>query len=206
MTDSSVKYDGAVRSISTTLLRGVQANDQAAWHRLVDLYTPLVFYWCNRARLSSEQCRDVGQEVFVAVACSIGDFHRDKSSDTFRGWLRTITRNKIHDFWRKQQKEPRPRGGSTARQLIQNVPDNELGDEHYSEETAILARQMIELIRSQFSEKDWQAFSAVVMHGHATGDVAAELNITPNMVYLAKSRIIARLKADFGNEAEDLFD
>src|SRR4051794_38956050 len=78
---------------SPSLLLRVQGNQAAAWERLVELYAPLVYHWCRRARLGEEDTADVFQEVFRAVARTIGAFRRDRAGDTFRGWLRTITRN-----------------------------------------------------------------------------------------------------------------
>src|SRR5215207_5403568 len=92
---------------SPSLLLRVQSDQPGAWERLVDLYAPLVYHWCRRARLGPEDTADVFQEVFRAVARTIATFHRDRTGDTFRGWLRTITRNKIRDHFRRLEEQPR---------------------------------------------------------------------------------------------------
>ena len=89
------------QATSLTLLQRVQARQPAAWERFVDLYAPLVLHWCRRGGLSTEDAADVFQEVFRSVAEHIADFRRDRASDTFRGWLRTITRNKMLDHFRR---------------------------------------------------------------------------------------------------------
>ena len=66
-----------------------------------------MYHWCRRCALTPEDTADVFQEVFRAVALHIADFRRDREGDTFRGWLRTITRNKVADA--------RARGSSRAR-------------------------------------------------------------------------------------------
>src|SRR5437588_9992509 len=86
---------------SPSLLDRVKAGDAAAWERLVTLYAPLVFHWCRRWGLRDEDAADVFQDVFQSVAAHIATFHRDRRGDTFRGWLRTITRNKVHDYYRR---------------------------------------------------------------------------------------------------------
>ncbi len=87
-------------AVSTGLIRRLKMHDDEAWQRLLDLYVPLVFSWCRRAGLQSEDAADVVQEVFRAVAHAIAGFKYTRTTDTFRGWLRTITKNKINDHFR----------------------------------------------------------------------------------------------------------
>src|ERR1043166_3893337 len=106
MATSSETGSSAFRTSPSLLLR-VQANDQIAWTRLVDLYAPLVYHWCRRAQLGPEDTGDVFQETFRAVSQHIHAFRRDRPGDSFRGWLRTITQNKIRDHFRRIADEPR---------------------------------------------------------------------------------------------------
>src|SRR5262245_30649124 len=76
-----------------SLLERARAADQQAWHRLAALYQPLVLFWCRQAGCPPTESEDVAQEVFAAVATGLGSFRRDRPGDTFRGWLRGITRN-----------------------------------------------------------------------------------------------------------------
>src|SRR4051794_38725211 len=80
------------QATSLSLLERVRANDPSAWGRLVQLYQPLVLAWCARAGVNATDAEDVAQEVFAAAAGALGRFHHDRPGDTFRGWLRAITR------------------------------------------------------------------------------------------------------------------
>src|SRR5438132_5611065 len=75
---------------SRSLLERVKADDPTAWERLVTLYAPLVFHWCRRWHLQDQDIADICQEVFQAVVAHIETFRKERQSDTFRGWLRTI--------------------------------------------------------------------------------------------------------------------
>src|SRR5262249_14007246 len=75
------------------LLERVRANAADAWSRLVQLYRPLVQFWCSRDRVPAAEVEDVTQEVFAAAAAGLDGFRRDRPGDTFRGWLRAVTRN-----------------------------------------------------------------------------------------------------------------
>ena len=69
-----------------------------------------------------DDAADVFQEVFQAVAAHLSAFRRNRAGDTFRGWLRTITRNKVHDHFRRFEREPPGVGGSQARDFLDRVP------------------------------------------------------------------------------------
>ena len=83
-----------------------------AWDRLSLLYAPLVFHWCRRRGLREADAADIVQDVFQAVATHLQPFRKQEPADTFRGWLRTITENKIHDHFRRTAHETDAVGGT----------------------------------------------------------------------------------------------
>jgi RNA polymerase sigma-70 factor (ECF subfamily) len=202
VTDGNVQYDGGAGSISTSLLVRVQTSDPAAWERLVSLYSPLVYRWCRQRGLQAADAADVGQEVFRAVARKIADFRRERPGDTFRGWLRIITRNKIRDHLRRQQRGATGVGGTEAqRQLLQLPSEDADADDPASEasEATFVYHRALELLRQEFEERTWQAFWRVAVGDQVPAEVAAELGITVNAVYVAKSRILRRLREEFAD-------
>jgi RNA polymerase sigma-70 factor (ECF subfamily) len=185
---------------SPSLLLRVQADDQAAWSRLVDVYAPLVYHWCRRAQLGPEDTADVFQETFRAVAQHIHGFHRDRAGDTFRGWLRTITQNKIRDHFRRLQNEPKAAGGTEANLRIHAEPDPISLAEDESEQKVVhqVLHRTLESIRGEFEERTWQAFWRVQIDGQSTADVGAALGMTAAAVRKAKLRVLARLRQELG--------
>src|SRR5262249_3128488 len=107
-----------------SLLERARARDPEAWHRLVQLYQPLVLFWCNRGGLRGRDAGDVAQEVLAGVAAGLGNFHRARAGGTFRGWLRGITRNQALLHFRRNQGEAQAQGGSDAWRHLQAVPDS----------------------------------------------------------------------------------
>ena len=86
---------GSDDTTSRSLLLRVRANDQEAWRRLVDLYSPLVAHWCRQWGASADDLADLVQEVFAAVSPGLATYRPDRPGATFRGWLRGVARNKL---------------------------------------------------------------------------------------------------------------
>jgi RNA polymerase sigma-70 factor (ECF subfamily) len=136
---------------SPTLVGRVQANEEAAWQRLVELHGPLIFSWGCRAGLSGEDAADMMQEVFAAVAKAIRRFD-PAARGRFRGWLWTITRNKIRDHHRHLTAEPEGRGGDSALRELAELPeewDDDTSDATRQEVPALYHRAL-ELIRNDY--------------------------------------------------------
>jgi RNA polymerase sigma-70 factor (ECF subfamily) len=191
----------AASATSLSLLLLVQANQPGAWERLVDLYAPLVHHWCRQARLGPEDTADVFQEVFRAVSLHVGTFRRDRAGDTFRGWLRTIARNKIRDHFRRRAQEPRARGGTDAQLGLQAVPDPVLPEDDPSELDLVhrQLRRVLDEIRGEFEARTWQAFWEVQMEGRDTDAVGAALGMSAAAVRKAKFRVLRRLRQELGD-------
>jgi RNA polymerase sigma-70 factor (ECF subfamily) len=125
-------------------------------------------------------------------------FQRDQQNGTFRGWLRRITENKIRDHWRRQKGQPIAEGGSDALAAWERYArDSGDAEQVASEETQQVFAEMVQCIRSEFEETTWRAFLGVTVDGRSPADVADELKISVNAVYVAKSRVLQRLRANF---------
>jgi RNA polymerase sigma-70 factor (ECF subfamily) len=160
---------------------------------------PLVYRWCRHAGLQDNDAADVSQETFRAAADGIATFHRDRPSDSFRGWLWTITKNKLRDHFRRLAERPGAVGGSAANQRLLDVPDTIAKE---SEEAAgfdakgSLVHRALELVRNEFEDRTWQAFLRVVVGGEHPSHVAADLDMTVGAVYTAKWRVLRRLREE----------
>ncbi len=196
---------GSSSATSRSLLARVRADEPAAWERLVTLYAPVVLHWCRRGGLREQDVADVFQEVFQAVLLHIGTFRKERAGDTFRGWLRRITQNKVRDHFRKLGREANGVGGSSARERLAQLPgpppaEDDRGDNDGGER-GLLARAL-DLIRGEFAEHTWAAFWRTVVEGRAAKDVAAELSMSPGAVRVAKSRVLHRLREELGDLLE----
>jgi RNA polymerase sigma-70 factor (ECF subfamily) len=143
------------------------------------------------------------QEVFQATSQHIGQFHRDRAGETFRGWLRGITRHKALSFWRGRENVPESIGGSEAYRRLQEVPEAILPPDSEEEaQMSTLYHRAVQLLWSEFEERTWSAFWRTAVDGQSAADVAAELDTTANAVRMAKSRVLRRLREELGDLVE----
>ena len=185
---------------SFTLLKGLRERDTKQWDRFAKLYAPLVYEWCRRARVPKSDSADIVQEVFVAVSAKIDTFRRDRIGDTFRGWLWGIARHKINDHFRQLAKRPVPEGGTTAQMRINQVPlelPEEYDEAQVNDDNRLIYHRAVEMLRTDFQEKTWQAFWNVAINEEAAVSVAQELEMTVGAVYNARYKVLRRLRSEF---------
>jgi RNA polymerase sigma-70 factor, ECF subfamily len=185
-------------SISSTLLDQIRARRPEAWRRLVDLYGPVVYRWSRQLGVGKADATDVVQEVFCAVATQVAQFRRDKSDDSFGGWLRTITRNKACDFFRRRQGRPDAEGGTHAyRRLLDlaETPESFTATEPLQTDSRF-PRRLLDLVRVEFENRTWEVFERIVVEGQSPGEVAAAMGLRLPAVYKAKSRVLRRLREE----------
>jgi RNA polymerase sigma-70 factor (ECF subfamily) len=195
----------AETATSGSLLLQLKAGQPAAWERLTSLYAPLVYHWCRAMHLREQDMPDIFQQVFQSVASHIQTFRKDRPGDTFRHWLRAITRNKVRDHFRRTARQAQAAGGTDAQiyfaQLAAPV-DPEEADEGGTHDEAGEMRQLLrgalEQIRGQVHPQTWQAFWKVVVEGKTPEEVGEELSMRPGTVRVAKSRVLSRLRAELG--------
>jgi RNA polymerase sigma-70 factor (ECF subfamily) len=166
--------------------------DEADWRRFVRLYTPLLYYWCRRMQLSEEVSADIVQDVFLILLKKLPQFQYD-GQRSFRGWLRSITLNKCRDRWRRLAVAPQ----GVDDELLSNVPDraatNPFEDAEYRQ---YLVARALALMQSDFDARTWKACWAHGVVGRPAAEVAAELGVSENAVYIAKCRVLRRLREE----------
>jgi len=185
-------------SISSSLLDRLRADQPEAWARLVNLYGPVVYRWCRQAGVAEADSPDVVQDVFSAVAQHVRNFRRDRPGDSFGAWLRTITRHRVSDHFRRRQGQLAAQGGSSAYDQILNVAESADTSSPAPpvEKEGGFTLRMLEAVRAEFEGRTWEAFWRIVVDGQSAADVAAAMGLSMPAVYQAKSRVLRRLRRE----------
>jgi RNA polymerase sigma-70 factor (ECF subfamily) len=165
-----------------------QPSEQEAWSRFVKLYTPLLYSWSRRVGLGPEDAADLVEEVLLVLVQKLPGFAYDPEK-SFRGWLRTVTRNK----WREQRRRRAlPTAGPTDPPIADlRAPETDDFDEF--EYRRYLVGRALKLMQQEFEPTTWKACWECVVGSRPAAAVAAELGMSVNAVYLAKSRVLRRL-------------
>ena len=144
--------------------------------------------------------------MFAAVARNLDRFRKERPADTFRGWLATITRNKVRDYYRQRGEEPAAAGGTEAAQRLSQVldpfPDSDPDDPADEAVLSGVLRRALDAIRGEFHDRTWQAFWGVVVEGRTAAEIGENLHMQPGHVRVAKSRVLQRLRQELGDAGE----
>jgi RNA polymerase sigma-70 factor (ECF subfamily) len=180
-------------STSVSLLRRLRKPEhEAAWARFVELYAPLIFHWAKTRGLSPTDAADLVQDVLTVLVEKLPEFEYDPNR-RFRGWLRTVTLNKANDFHRRNN----VRANSGLEESIAQV--SVAGEVDLFEESQYrnyLVHRALELMQAEFRETTWQAAWQQIAEGRKAADVAADLGISANAAYVAKCRVVRRLREE----------
>ena len=178
------------------LVRVRDARDNQAWSQFVAIYAPLVYGFARRRGLQDADAADLAQEVLRRVAGAVRGLEYDPDRGTFRGWLFTVVGNELRKFAQKQQRPGRGTGDTDAlhRLAAQPAPEENHSAEWDDEYERRLFSYAAEQVRGDFQESTWQAFWRTAVEGQAAKPVAEALGLTVAAVYLAKGRVMARLK------------
>jgi RNA polymerase sigma-70 factor (ECF subfamily) len=181
----------------TLLTRLRDGRDGEAWREFFALYGPVVYRFARNRGLQDADAADLMQDVLRSVARNAHRMEYDPKRGTFRGWLYTVTRNKIYNFLGSQRNRPRAAGDSDAHERLESLParDEDGPDADWEREyQRRLTDRAMEVVKEEFQPATWQAFWGTAVEGKSAGDVGAALKMTPGAVYVAKSRILARLR------------
>ena len=186
------------------LLRLREASDHRSWQEFVELYTPLIQSWLRRREMLGTDSDDVVQEVLAIVLRKIRDFEHSQRPGAFRTWLKAITINCLRDYWKTRRNRRLPVGDDDFQQALSQWSDpagglSKLWDlEHDRHILQGLLRQ----IQSDFAPNTWAAFCGTVLEGRTPDETAKTLGLTVNAVFIAKSRVLKRLR----EQGEGLID
>lgn len=187
--------DEPLQTRASLIIRLRDPADADAWQEFVSLYEPLVYELACRKGLQDADAHDLCQEVLLSVARAVHRWDPDPARGSFRGWLSRIARNLLVNFLTRQH-EPRGTGATSVQELLEAQPSTDpsataLFDAEYRRR---VFRWAADEIRGEFTPATWQAFWLTAVGGRIPKEVASELGLTVGAVYIARSRILARLR------------
>jgi RNA polymerase sigma-70 factor (ECF subfamily) len=187
-----------------SLLLRAQTGETNAWKDLTALYRPLILGWLNRQKVPDRDVEDLCQEVLLSVVKHLPGFQHTGQRGAFRAWLRTIVCSRTTDYWRALDASALASGGSGATAALQQIadPNSELNRQWDEEHDRYVLNCLLDLVEEEFEPNTLRAFRRLAFDGLSGAEAAQELGLSVSAVYVAKSRVLARIR----QEAEGLID
>jgi RNA polymerase sigma-70 factor (ECF subfamily) len=185
-----------------SLLFRAQTGEEDAWKDLTDLYRPLIIGWLNRQGVPAGDLEDLTQDVLMTVVKHLPSFEHSGNRGAFRSWLRTIVCSRTTDYWRATVERTPASGGSGVTAALQEImdPDTDLNRQWDEEHDRYVLGCLLALVEQEFGRQTFLAFRRLALDGASGAAVARELGLSVTAVYVAKSRVLQRIR----QEAEGL--
>jgi len=180
-----------MKTPASLLERLREPEQEQAWERFVGLYTPLLYYWARRSGCRESEAADLVQEVFALLVRKLPEFTYDHNK-TFRGWLRTVAQNCWRNIHRKAA-IPLAANGPDPAQLAAPERDDPFWEIEYRQR---LVGHALQMMRADFQPATWQACWLIIVEDKPAAEVARELGMSTGAVYMAKSRVLSRLRKE----------
>jgi RNA polymerase sigma-70 factor (ECF subfamily) len=173
-----------------------QPTNNAAWAEFVDRYGPRIEAWCRQWHLQDADAQDVSQIVLTRLAERMQSFIYDPSR-SFRGWLRTLTRNAWSDFSSARQRSGPGSGDSDTLESLYSIParddlvarlEQEFDHEILDEASA--------RVRLRVEPESWEAFRLMTLERLPASEAADRIGKEVAAVFKARARVQALLREE----------
>ena len=184
-----------MQNTSQSLLARIQDKDEDAWNWLQQVLAPSVYRFVRHYQIPEADAPDVTQEVFIRVLRGLSTFRWSGEPFTFRKWLKAVSRNAVHDYWRARKGTNLAAGGSTAFEQFAELEDIQW-DESWEEENFCnpvqIERRTLEMLRSELSERDRDIMDSYGRDEPVTELLSRHPGLTAGNVYKIRERIKRR--------------
>lgn len=183
------------KTTTTLLLEGLHdPGNHRAWQEFQERYVPIMLAFARRLGLSESEAADATQDGLLRFLQEYRAGRYDRQRGRLRSWLIGIVRYRVADRRRMVATDPIVAGDTAIGQLPIDGALEAIWDAEQRQE---ILRRAFHALRadSRLAEKTILAFERLVIDERPVAEVAAELGMTANDVYVAKSRVYEKLSA-----------
>ncbi|HEY4234373.1 MAG TPA: sigma-70 family RNA polymerase sigma factor [Lacipirellulaceae bacterium] len=173
-------------------------DDVEAWDEFVAIYVPLLYRLARQKGLQHSDAEELAQEVLVAVSRAVDRWEPDPARGRFRDWLFRIARNLIINFMTRRKYQSISGGQTDVLRMIEDRCD-ESSDELAAfnlEQRREVFRWASAKVKDTVAAATWQAFWQSSVETKPIAEVARELGMSIGSVYVARSRVMSKLRGE----------
>ena len=182
---------------TTQALEALKAsdNDEIAWQGFCEHFHPVVVNFARKLGLSATDAEDATQEAMVAFLKAFrgGKYEREKGR--LSNWLFGVARRVILNFRADQPLERLIADKTTATSFWDLIQDDHSVKHSWETEwKRMVLSKCLEQARRELDPKVFEAFKLYALSDMAVDKVAERLRTSRNAVYIAKSRVLSKLR------------
>lgn len=192
---------------TTTLLQRLENfEDREVWDRLIERFRRPLAAFCRRFGLTDAEADDVVQETLLGFADAYRRGKYDRDAGRLSSWLFGIAYRQASNARRKRARDAARNADVGQTAFLERVPDEAEAQSAWDAdwEKAMLDTCMAQL-KAEVAANTYQVFEQVVRAERDPAQVAAELGMTRDAIYVAKHRVLKRL-GELVREYERLSD
>ena len=194
MQSKPMKPEAPLLETRSSLIQRLKATiNGESWEEFFHTYWELIYNVARRAGLSEADAQDIVQETILKIHKSLDRFEYNRKRGTFKGWLRTVTRSRLNDFFKKQQRRPPLNHPlEEAAGELQNLEDpegpeiEEIWDEEWNRN---LIQAALSRTKKLSSPKQFQIFKCHYIDEWTVRETCRTLGVNAAQVYMAKQRV-----------------
>jgi RNA polymerase sigma-70 factor (ECF subfamily) len=185
-----------VNETRQSLLLRAQSGEENAWKDLAELYRPLIFGWLDRQGVPARDLEDLSQDIILSVVKHLPSFQHSGNPGAFRSWLRTIVCSRTIDYWRAADPGRQATGGSGATAALPQIEDprSDLNRQWDEDHDRYVLNCLLDQVEEEFKPSTLNAFRRLALEGASGPEAAQELGLSVAAVYMAKARVLQRLR------------
>ncbi len=180
---------------STILDRLRDFEDRTAWDRFADRFHKPLVSFARKTGLTSADAEDVAQEILLTFAQRYRDGNYDRTKGRLRHWLFGIAYRQNLGVRRKLARQRAKAAPVADTSFWADVPDEAEASKTWDREwEQALFQRCLQRVRNDLKPATVRAFEMLVLEQRPAAEVAAELKMTRNAVFIAKHRVLSRLR------------
>ena len=179
----------------TLIERAQDPEDHSAWDDFVCYYKDFIKMVLNKSQISLNNMDDIIQDILLRVWKGLPNYEYKKDKAKFRTWLSVLIKNTILNHIAKAKRKGRDSKVELNEEALKTISESDLENVIASEWVNYLTSKAMIKVEESFSGNAIEVFT-LSLKGVSARQIAAQLGMTEDSVFVLRSRVKSRLKKE----------